>query len=291
MKTGPVITASLSLIVILVFTNRTTFANDIEFILIPGGEFLMGSTKGNKDEQPVHTVSVDSFWISAYEITNKQYALFLNEYGKARDSLNRAMVYEDKWGLRIIKRTWYPQEGYDDHPAVCVTWYGAAQFCHSYGCRLPTEAEWEYAARGGTTAEYHFGDSELQLGEYAWYQANSKVGGFWGRRKSHPVGLKKPNQFGLYDILGNIWEWCYDWYAKDYYLNSPVKNPPGPAAGKHKIIRGGSWYYDAHSLRSANRNWHKPFNWLCNVGFRCVKPVTGNLKKTPKTLDSPPGTQ
>jgi sulfatase modifying factor 1 len=249
---------------------------NIDFKLVPAGEFLMGSTKGNKDEQPVHKVWLDSFWISACEITNRQYADFLNQYGKAQDTLNRVMIQEDKWGLKVEGGAWQPQEGYENHPAVCVTWYGAGRFCSYYGYSLPTEAQWEYAARGGTATEYHFGDSELQLGEYAWYQANSRVGGFWtGRRTSHPVGLKKPNQYGLYDMLGNVWEWCSDWHDGEYYEKSPYKNPPGPTGGTYKIFRGGSWYYDATSLRPANRNFHKPFNWLYNVGFRCVKNING----------------
>ena len=117
--------------------------------------------------------------------------------------------------------------------------------------RLPTEAQWEYACRAGSTTRYCFGDDESGLGEYAWYDANS--GG-----KTHPVGEKKPNAWGLYDMHGNVWEWCQDWYDGGYYAKSPTDDPTGPAAGSYRVIRGGSWFDPARGCRSADRDWCAP---------------------------------
>jgi formylglycine-generating enzyme required for sulfatase activity len=134
------------------------------------------------------------------------------------------------------------------------------------GYRLPTEAEWEYACRAGTSTRYGFGDDEAKLGEYAWFADNA--GG-----KTHPVGEKKPNAWGLYDMYGNVWEWCADWYDGNYYEPSPACDPTGPATGSHRILRGGSWSDGPFYCRSAYRSCLPPWFCVYCYGFRVAASV------------------
>ena len=235
-------------------------------VVIPAGEFLMGSPAGEgyDEEHPQHKVYVDAFFMDTYEVTNSQYAKFLNDYGKNTDDAGQQMIYENAWGVRKVGGKWEPQPGYENHPVVYVTWYGAAQYAKFYGKRLPTEAEWEKACRAGSTGKWCFGDDESQLGEYAWYSVNS--GG-----TTHPVGGKKANAYGLYDMHGNVWEWCADWYGGAYYASSPYQNPQGPVSGEYRVLRGGSWYGSAVGCRSAYRSRADPASWIDDVlGFRCA---------------------
>ena len=129
--------------------------------------------------------------------------------------------------------------------------------------RLPTEAEWEYACRAGTTTRFCYGDSDSGLGEYAWYSSNAGS-------KTHSVGQKRPNGWGLFDMHGNVWEWCEDWYGKDYYPSSPQTDPQGPKTGDRRVLRGGSWNYSPWYCRSANRSWLVPTSADSSFGFRVV---------------------
>ncbi len=158
----------------------------------------------------------------------------------------------------------------DDFPVESVSWEDAQEFIGRLNelseetgrvYRLPTEAEWEYACRGGTTTRYYFGDSSDELGEYAWYSGNSE-------RRTHSVGQKRPNAWGLYDLHGNVWEWCSDWYSGDYYANSPLEDPTGPESGSIRVYRGGSWDFTARSCRSAYRYGYWPGYRLHYLGFR-----------------------
>jgi formylglycine-generating enzyme required for sulfatase activity len=130
-----------------------------------------------------------------------------------------------------------------------------------YELRLPTEAEWEYACRAGSTTDYCYGDDPRELSEYAWFSENS-------RKSTHPVGQKKPNKWGLYDMHGNVWEWCQDWYGE--YPKEPVTDPKGPKGGSSRVFRGGGWLDSAGYCRSALRNWDGPSLQYDNVGFRVV---------------------
>jgi len=217
------------------------------FALIPEGRFMMGSNWGYEAEKPLHQVHITRpFYIGVYEVTNAQYAAFLRDTGQ--------------------KANLPPS---DSRPAN-VSWMQAQAFCEWLSrregatCRLPTEAEWEYACRAGTTTEYYWGASPLPVVEHAWCDGNS-------RRTPQPVGLKKPNAWGLYDMLGNVWEWCRDWHEKDYYSKSPLADPRGPEKGTVRVIRGGSWGNNGPaSCRSAMRNEVAPDAVRPDIGFRVV---------------------
>ena len=265
-------------------------------VFVPGGEFQMGDLwgDGDSDERPVHTVRVDDFYMSKYEITNAQYVQFLNAIGrhwmggkplietKSMDSHSHILL---KGGRYVV------ESGYEDHPMIEVSWYGAVAFCNwlsrqagleevydegtweadfsKVGYRLPTEAEWEYAARaGGKEIKYPNGNTLTH--DDANYRG---IGGRDKWERTSSVGSFPPNELGLYDMAGNVWEWCNDWYDSGYYSVSPVDNPRGPLSGEEKVLRGGSWYNDPWFCRTANRNVNNPGNMWNNLGFRVVLPV------------------
>ena len=257
----------------LLKTEEITWKKDSsQMIYIPAGEFTMGSPEGegNPNEHPQHNVYVNAYYINKYEITNGQFSNFLNEWGKDTDENEKTMIYENSLGLKKISgwfktpQEWKPSPGYEDNPAIDVTWYGAVQYAKWAGKRLPTEAEWEKACRAGSTTKYSFGDEKSRLFEHAWFKENS--GG-----KTHPVGTRLPNIWGIYDMHGNVVEWCVDWYDENYYKSSPYKNPQGPSSPPENgrelhIVRGGSWNGDAGSCRSAYRE----YGWYYGKSFRCT---------------------
>jgi formylglycine-generating enzyme required for sulfatase activity len=219
----------------------------IAFVVIPAGEFYMGAQDISKVQQPVHRVHISKpFLLGKYPVTNQEYERFLKE-AKRR-------TVPDYWNDKNFNQ---PQQ-----PVVGVSWLDAQAFCQWAGCRLPAEAEWEYACRAGNPGAFCFGDAESELEQYAWYAKNS--GG-----KTHPVGQKKPNQWGLYDMHGNVWEWCQDWYGD--YSKKPVTDPTGPEKGKYRVLRGGSWRRDYPALlRSACRGLGTLGRRDNLIGFRCV---------------------
>ncbi|MFA5139085.1 MAG: formylglycine-generating enzyme family protein [Elusimicrobiota bacterium] len=209
-------------------------------VLIPAGGFSMGSTgeEGQADERPRRWVDAEAFRIDAHPVTAARFAEFCRE-------ARREQPRQPPWSTA-------------DHPVVNVTWHDAQAYASWAGKRLPTEAEWEKAARGGTRTRYSFGDDEALLGRFAWFKDNS--GG-----QAHPVGRKEPNPFGLYDMHGNVWEWVEDWYAAD--LSSSA-----PESGRYRVMRGGSWTTYDLLCRSAVRNWLLPELRGENLGFRCAGP-------------------
>jgi len=243
--------------------QTATTASGVEMVLLPAGSFRMGSNAG-KDEGPVHEVRLDAFWIDRYEVTQAQ--------------------YEKLMGTNPSKF-----KG-PDRPVDMISWTDAAAYCNARseaeglepcyredatcnfaanGYRLPTEAEWEYACRAGSTADYCFGNDPRMLADYAWFKENS--GG-----ETHPVGRKKPNAWGIYDMHGNVAEWCNDIYAAEYYASSPGRNPRGPEQGQMYVVRGGSWASSAEACRCAYRAADNPgFTDACfpreTLGFRCVR--------------------
>jgi formylglycine-generating enzyme required for sulfatase activity len=228
-------------------TPSKTWRNPLgmEFVLIPSGRFQMGSTSGDDDEKPVHSVEITQpFYLGTTEVTQSQW---------------ESVMGHNPSGFKRV-----------DRPVENVSWEDVQSFIEKLNgrergvtYRLPTEAEWEYAARAGTTTAYSFGDSEKQLDEYAWYSGNSGS-------QTHSVGQKRANGWGLYDMHGNVWEWVSDWYASDYYKRSLQRDPSGPPSGTNRVIRGGSWNNDARNCRSANRNNGHPGNRNDNVGFRLL---------------------
>ncbi|NLO91562.1 MAG: formylglycine-generating enzyme family protein [Elusimicrobia bacterium] len=225
-------------------------AKKLDMALIPAGEFQMGSVEGlaTSTETPKHAVYLDAFYMARNEVTVAQY----REFAKATGRKMHAQ----------------PAASADNHPVVYVDWHDATAYCNWLGARLPTEAEWEKAARAGTESKWHFGDDASVLPDYAWVAANS--GGV-----THPVGLKKPNQYGLYDMYGNVWNWCSDWYLMTYYKISPKNNPPGAESGIFHSIRGGSWLDHSDVARSAYRYWYKPDSLARGTGIRCAMSRSG----------------
>jgi formylglycine-generating enzyme required for sulfatase activity len=219
----------------------------MKLVYIQPGEFQMGSNDGEDDEKPLHTVKISKgFYMGIYEITQEQYQ-------------------------KVMGNNPSHFKGEDNLPVETVSWDAAVEFCKKLSqkegktYRLPTEAEWEYACRAGTTTKFSFGEDESRLGDYAWYRQNSGS-------KTHLVGTLKPNAWGLYDLHGNVWEWCQDWYATDWYSKTPAENPLNESYGdkKKRILRGGGWSYLALNCRVSNRNSSNPFYRLSYFGFRVV---------------------
>ncbi len=215
--------------------------DEMSMALIPAGEFLMGEAASGEepsDEAPVHKVYLDAFSIDKHEVTNAQYEKFDPQHKRSKYSVC------------------------DDCPVTNVSWEDARAYCTRQGKRLPTEAEWEKAARGPEGYRYAYGDTydqKLARSGRPWPDGALKVGGY------------SPNGYGIYDMTGNVWEWCSDWYAVDHYSVSPAKNPPGPETGERRILRGGAWNKKDKYSRTANRLCDEPVMRFHVFGFRCAK--------------------
>ena len=228
-----------------------------EMVLIPVGSFEMGDhfSEGEEDELPVHKVTLDAFYMDTHEVTVGQFKQFVNQTG---------YDYDHMWD-DVAKYS----PG-DDYPMIYVNWNDATAYAEWAGKRLPTEAEWEYAARGGLVGQrYVWGDDEKLARDYAnyeWVEGKDK----W--ELCSPVGSFKPNGYGLYDMAGNVLEWCADRYDGNYYTNSPANNPQGreDSIYKYRVLRGGSWLALTNSLRVAYRPIDNPNSRYIYYGFRCV---------------------
>jgi formylglycine-generating enzyme required for sulfatase activity len=245
---------------------------EIKMARIPGGTFDMGDTwgEGDADEKPVHPITLFDYWIGMHEVTNQQFAIFLNAWGNQfEESAYWLDINDEDSQIELKEGKYAPKEGFADRPVVEVTWYGAKAFAQWIGGRLPTEAEWEYAARnGGRNIKYPSG------GTLTSNDANlSGTNGKDQWEPASPVGSFSPNALGLYDMAGNVWEWCQDWYAREYYSNSRGTNPEGPPYGDAKVLRGGSWYDTAKLCRVSYRNMNRPTESRVNIGFRVVMPI------------------
>ena len=237
----------------------------LELVWIPPGEFMMGSADGHKDEIPVHKVRITrGFYMGKYEVTQPQWEMIIG-----------------------FNPSTFPRPS---RPVERVSWFDCQEFVRKlsektgHTFRLPTEAEWEYACRAGTTSRYYFGDDPDLLDLYAWYIGNSGL-------RSQPAGVKNPNAWGLCDMLGNAWEWCQDWYGKKYYETSPAEDPQGPETGHDRIIRGGGWLVKKFECRSANRARFNPVNGInyntCRVVMVTEEPA-GDVKPDNGTKDITP---
>ena len=244
------------------------FAAEPGMVFIPGGEFLRGRSHALpdddlkwfptllKDDRPARRLYIDPFYLDEHEVTNEQYAAFVKATG-------RRAPYN--WPKGKVP------EGKEKFPVVDLSWDDAVAYARWAGKRLPTEAEWERAARGlaeGGIYPWGDGSPSRTLARY------NRVDG------PGPVRQLAPNAFGLYDMAGNVWEWCADWYEKDYYQQAPQRNPPGPAAGQYRVLRGGSWADLPKYLTCAYRSWARPAERSPNIGFRCAKsfPRSGRQK-------------
>lgn len=245
-----------------------------DMIYVQGSTFLMGSNDYDS-EKPIHKVYMKDFYIDKYEVTNEQFCKFLNEKGNQSEDGVEWLEIKSEY-CKIVKQgnKYVPVSGYNNHPVIMVSWYGANAYANWAGKRLPTEAEWEYAARGGNKSKgYKYSGSD-NVDAVAWYWDNSTASGNSNLHQGHgtmPVGKKQPNELGLYDMSGNVWEWCADWYGSDYYGKSPYENPTGPSSGTTRVLRGGSWYYSASGARCAHRYYIFPLYRIYGIGFRCVR--------------------
>jgi len=263
----------------------------IKFVRIPAVTFLMGDETGDggSNEKPVHVVSLTAYEISKYEVTNRQYVQFLNAAKIARViKVVDGVVYAA--GDTANAQPWLRTAGIDadssvsyssiftvvnnsgqqmaEHPVREVTWFGAKAFCEYYGWRLPTEAEWECAARGGYHDPYY---------KYAWGSdeidpTKCNYGGIMPPPRTRPVGSYPEQGYGLCDMAGNVYEWCNDWYGQDYYAESPVHNPLGPETGTQRILRGGNWLTVPNGCRAAYRYKNRP-DASGDYGFRPVRDI------------------
>ncbi len=221
-------------------------------VKIPAGTFAMGTGSMDYDwlgrSRPVHPVTISrAFFIGKYEVTQAQYEAVMG-----------------------VDPSFFT--GDNNRPVEQINWNEATAFCEAlkiksgYNVHLPSEAQWEYACKadhGNEDTNYHFGNDPHQLPDYAWHGVNSG-GTTWA------VGKKLPNSFGLYDMCGNVWEWCNDWYAEDYYSSSPSTDPPGPSSGTLRVLRGGAYNSFEYSCRSASRHYGVPSEADADYGFRVV---------------------
>jgi formylglycine-generating enzyme required for sulfatase activity len=242
-------------------------------VLIPAGTFTMGDGGGRPDETP-HTVSLAAFYIDAAPVTQEFYEKVMG-VNPSKHKGKKNPVERTQWtdAVRFCNRC-SEREGltpcYDPDTWECNF--------DADGYRLPTEAEWEYACRAGSSTKYGFGDDEGELPRYAWFKPHSQG-------KPRPPGQKLPNRWGLYEMHGNVWQWCHDWYGENYYAESPGADPHGPATGKMRVLRGGAWDCTAEKLRSAYRHKEFPvYSDACfgadSYGFRRVRKAGGGAPPT-----------
>ena len=245
-------------------------------VLVQAGEFMMGDDGGEDDERPAHRVRVSAFWMDVTEVTQASFQALMGR--------NPAKFADP------------------DKPVERISWHAAIQYCNmrsqrdgltpcydlktlacdfaADGYRLPTEAEWEYACRAGTTTRWSFGDDPGKLKDHAWYKPHAA-------KMTHPVKSKRPNPWGLYDMYGNVAEWCQDFYAESYGDGNPVQDPRGPATGEDRVLRGGSWSADEDRCRSSARDFEAPgFADVCfgyeAYGFRCVRKADRTVPREAK---------
>ena len=244
-----------------------------EVVYLPDGTFTMGDLQGHghSNEKPVHEVRLSAFAIGRYPITVVEYLRFVDATGSHYPEW---LETGNKYHLETGTDKHYRQAGVSldnrEHPVVGITWENAAAYCQWLSeqtgeqYRLPTEAQWEYACRAGSGAEYCFGSDAGQLGDYAWYRKNAE-----GRL--HDVGQKQPNAWGLYDMHGNVWEWVEDWY--DVYSDDAQVDPSGPESGSSRVFRGGGWRDVAEDCRSSIRDHGGPRYRDFDLGFRLARTV------------------
>jgi formylglycine-generating enzyme required for sulfatase activity len=285
----PLATAILSPTGTLVVVNdsiSTRIADGMVMVYVPVGEFIMGNNAGPMDERPQHTVFLDAFWIDKTEVTNAMFTQFIQATGYQTDAEKggSAWAFDGSSWSKVIAANWqHPQgpstnlTGLENHPVVNVTWYDATAYCQWTGSRLPSEAEWEKAARGTDGSTYPWGEQEPygNLLNFAdinisteWADKNLNDGyKFTAPVGSYPEGV---SPYRALDMAGNVWEWVNDWYQETYYTVAPTSNPAGPNSGDGRVLRGGSWNHNLQDIHASMRLWSKPYEAIDNFGFRCA---------------------
>ena len=252
----------LTLLFFLIFQYSTAQnSTNIEFIFIEKGKFIPGNNNFDLDERNDKKIKVKSFYISKYEITNKEYCSFLNKIDKKKHNINNYINLKGKW--RNIEQAIYQREdsffvkkNYNNFPVIFISWHGANEFCKYYNYRLPSEIEWEYVALKANTT------NAIITENIAWYKINAN-------ETPHKVGTKRANNMGIHDMSGNVSEWCSNWYSEHYYKN--IKKRKNINNGTFKVHRGGSWANSLNILRITNRRASNPTTMNATIGFRVAK--------------------
>lgn len=250
-----------SILLLIFFFNISLAQTEPEMVFVKGGTFIMGSEDGDDDESPSHKVTLSSYYIGKHEITVKEYKEFCEATGR-----QLPMVPPEEWYQEHDEaKKW---EWRDSNPISYVKWNDATAYCvwlakaTGKNYALPTEAQWEFAARGGVQSKnFNFSGSD-NINEVCWYDETTY------ERGPMPVGRLKPNELGIFDMSGNVWEWCLDYYAK--YKPNIQKDPQGPTKGIYKVVRGGSWYYVGKMSRLTSRDGPRTEYTNYNYGFRVV---------------------
>lgn len=259
-------------------------SHEVEFIKVVGGTFAIGDSfeQGDFDERRLNKVNLDDYEISKFEITNTQFSLFLKTYGsnnvKSGEFEGEKLIYENERGLKYVSGVWRPVSGYENFPVVGVTWYGANEFCKFNRYRLPTEAEWEYAAREqGQKIIFGNGSNVANTRQINYTEISLLDSSEIKELKNNPnyqqsVGAYPPNILGLFQMSGNVWEWCQDWYSFNYDTTKHL-NPTGPWLGNYKVIRGGAYNSSAKAVRVFERSFLAAHKYANDVGFRVARSI------------------
>jgi formylglycine-generating enzyme required for sulfatase activity len=244
-----------------------------EMVLVPAGPFLMGSEDGGPFEHPLHQVDLSAFWMDATLVTNRHFTIFTQDTGYRTDAETRGEAWGyDGYEFRSIKGLSWRSfcRDRENHPVVMVSWNDAEAFARWAGKRLPSEAEWEKASRGGLSNQRYPWGSDAPNGCQCPFALSPTQIPPTSSVRSFP-----PNGIGMYEIVGNVWQWCADWYGEDYYRISTRQSPVGPPTGASRVRRGGAWnVIQPFRLRCANRGAFDPDSCAPNIGFRCAADVT-----------------
>jgi formylglycine-generating enzyme required for sulfatase activity len=229
-----------------------------QMVTVPAGSFMRGSNRGEPDEAPQQRIHISAFSIDAREVSALEYQRCVEAGRCSPARYNNCLI----WSAPSFRKVSVPQRYRGDSLAVvCVSWQQARQYCAAQGKRLPTEAEWEYAAGAGLQSQYSWGNQPPTA------QRCTAA----GVRHPLPPGSFAPNRWGLYDMTGNVWEWVDERYNADYYTEAQKNDPRGPDVGRYRVIRGGGWYSAPAQLRLTNRHWFSPTHSEASIGFRCAR--------------------
>ena len=240
---------------------------EVPMVLVPAGPFEMGSESGSLDESPAHSVSLDAFYIDQNEVTNARYAQCVADF----------VCPPPTSSISYTRQRYYGNAEFKEYPVVNVTWENAVTYCEWRGARLPTEAEWEKAARGQEGFSFPWGDefegNKLNFCDSSCPSDNANTSFVDGYEDTSPAGSfpEGRSPYNVYDMAGNVWEWVADWFGESYYADSSEENPTGPPSGDERVVRGGSWFYGEVFARTTFRHSFDPINYYTFVGFRCVR--------------------